>query len=93
VDEPALDLAAACAVVSSLLNRPLDPKTCVAGEVGLSGEVRSVGLLEQRLREARKLGFTRAVVPAGNAKNVAGSAAFTVTGVRTIREALEELFY
>jgi len=63
IDEPAADLAVALSVVSSFRDRPLDPATVVAGEVGLSGELRSVSQLELRLREASKLGFQRAVVP------------------------------
>jgi DNA repair protein RadA/Sms len=63
VDEPAADLAAALAVISSFRDRPVSSDTVALGEVGLSGELRSVGQLEQRLREAAKLGFGAAVVP------------------------------
>jgi DNA repair protein RadA/Sms len=64
--EPAADLALLLAIVSSMRNRPLPAKTVVFGEVGLSGEVRPVARGQERLREAAKLGFTRAIVPLAN---------------------------
>jgi DNA repair protein RadA/Sms len=64
--EPAADLAVLMAVVSSLKNRPLPRKLVVFGEVGLAGEVRPVQRGQERLKEAAKLGFTRALVPRGN---------------------------
>ncbi len=63
IDEPAADLGVALAIVSSLKDVPIDPELAVMGEVGLSGEVRGVSHLEQRLREAAKLGFKRCLVP------------------------------
>ena len=63
VEEPSADLAAALAIVSSVRDRPLASDLVALGEVGLSGELRGVGQLEQRLREAAKLGFLRALVP------------------------------
>ncbi|MDF0605311.1 DNA repair protein RadA [Neisseriaceae bacterium TC5R-5] len=64
--EPAADLAIILAMVSSLRNKPLPPKLVVFGEVGLAGEVRPVTRGQERLREAAKLGFTRAIVPTAN---------------------------
>ena len=66
IAEPGADLAVTLAVVSSLRNRPLPPKHVVFGEVGLSGEVRPVQRGQERLREAAKLGFTHAIIPAAN---------------------------
>ncbi|GAC1315238.1 MAG: DNA repair protein RadA [Chloroflexota bacterium] len=63
VDEPAADLAAALAMVSSVRDKPLAHEMIALGELGLSGELRGLGQLEQRLREASKLGFTSALVP------------------------------
>lgn len=63
VDEPAIDLAVAGAIASSLRDAPIDNGTVMIGEIGLSGELRSVGDLERRLSEASRLGFTRAIVP------------------------------
>ena len=63
VDEPGLDLPLALALASSLRDVPVDPRTVAIGEVGLLGELRGVGGLERRLREAARLGFARAIVP------------------------------
>lgn len=63
INDPALDLAVCLAIASSLLNQVIDRKTVVLGEVGLGGEVRNISKLEQRLTEAEKLGFTKAIVP------------------------------
>lgn len=63
INDPALDLAICLAITSSLLNQVIDRKTIVIGEVGLGGEVRNIGKLEQRLKEAEKLGFTKAIIP------------------------------
>jgi DNA repair protein RadA/Sms len=65
VAEPGLDLAVALALASSLRDRPVDPRTVAVGEVGLLGELRPVAGVDRRLREAARLGFTRAIVPAG----------------------------
>jgi len=64
IDEPASDLAVALAIASSANERPIDPRTIAVGELGLSGEVRSVSQLERRLSEAARLGFRKAIVPA-----------------------------
>ena len=66
IDEPAADLAILLAIVSSLRNRPIAGRTVVFGEVGLAGEVRPVQRGQERLREAAKLGYTRAIVPKAN---------------------------
>jgi len=66
VAEPGADLAVTLAIVSSLRNKPLPGKHVVFGEVGLAGEVRPVQRGQERLREAAKLGFTHAIVPAAN---------------------------
>jgi DNA repair protein RadA/Sms len=85
--EPAADLAIAVASASSYAERSLAPDVVVLGEVGLTGEVRAVGGLETRLREAAALGFTQAVVPRSSV--VAGARyPLTVTGVATLEEAI-----
>ncbi|MFZ5844859.1 MAG: DNA repair protein RadA [Patescibacteria group bacterium] len=63
IAEPAVDLAVAIAIISSFKNKPLDPKTAAFGEVGLLGEIRSVGSEERRTREARRLGFMNIISP------------------------------
>ena len=87
VDEPGADLAAALAVVSSMRDHPVPADLVAVGEVGLSGEVRGVGQLEARLREAAKLGFTSALTP----RITAVFADLEVTPVATLRDAVRAL--
>ena len=63
VSDPAMDLAVMAAILSSNMDMPLPALTCMTGEVGLSGEIRPVSRLEQRIREAEKLGFERILIP------------------------------
>ncbi|MBP7847202.1 MAG: DNA repair protein RadA, partial [Burkholderiales bacterium] len=67
VAEPALDLAAVLAIISSFKNRPLAEKLAVCGEIGLSGEIRTIQKGQDRIKEATKLGFTKIIVPKANA--------------------------
>jgi DNA repair protein RadA/Sms len=89
IDEPAADLAAALAIVSSVRDQPVPADLVVMGEVGLSGELRSVGHLEQRLREAAKLGFSRALVP--RARLPEELAGLDLVPASTLREAVRAL--
>lgn len=68
INDPALDLAVSAAIISSLLNQMIDRKTIILGEVGLGGEVRGASRLEERLHEAEKLGFARAIIPSAETK-------------------------
>jgi DNA repair protein RadA/Sms len=70
VDDPAIDLAVVAAILSSTVDIPVDQHTCFAGEVGLSGEIRPVNRIEQRLAEADKLGMKRIVMPAFNRQRI-----------------------
>jgi DNA repair protein RadA/Sms len=87
IGEPAADLAAAAALVSSALDRPLPQDCVVFGEVSLSGDVRSVGRMESRLKEAAKLGFGRALGPSA----AADGAAVRVSGVTRLAQAVERI--
>ena len=69
ISEPAADLGIALAIVSSFKDKPLNPKTCAFGEVGLLGEIRRVGGEEKRIKEAKKLGFTN-ILSSGTTKNL-----------------------
>ena len=90
VDEPAADLAVAVAIASSARNRPVAADLALVGEVGLSGELRSVGQLPRRLNEAAKLGFTRVLIPQSVARKLEHPpAGLEVLGARTLRAALE----
>jgi DNA repair protein RadA/Sms len=92
IDEPAADLAVATAIASSFRNRPVAADLALIGEVGLSGELRSVGQLPRRLQEAAKLGFSRALVPRSSLKRKGGDAlpeGIEVIGVRTLAEVID----
>jgi DNA repair protein RadA/Sms len=90
VDEPGLDLPLAIALASSLRDRPVTPATVAIGEVGLLGELRSVVGLERRLREAARLGFSRAIVPRATRGQVLPSIpGMDVVAVGSLREAIE----
>ena len=89
LNEPAVDLAIVCAIISSYKNFAVSPKTIMFGEVGLTGEVRAVNMVEQRVAEAKKLGFSMCLVPDVNQKNVSGISGITVIGIRTVRDILK----
>jgi len=89
--EPAADLAVACAVASSLLNRPARSDTVALGELGLVGEVRAVARVAERVREAHRLGFSRCVLPKANLKDFPKGLPLEAKGVSTISEAVESL--
>ena len=72
VNDPAIDLPVLAAVLSSNMDIALDVKTCLTGEVGLAGEIRLVNRIDQRIREAEKLGFERIIIPAGQKYNTHG---------------------
>jgi DNA repair protein RadA/Sms len=91
IDEPAADLSAALAIVSSVRDQPIPGDLVVVGELGLSGELRSVGQLEKRLREAGKLGFTRALVPRTPGQKLPRDLDIQVLPVTTLREAMRVL--
>jgi len=90
IAEPAVDLAVILSIVSSLKNKPLDNKLIVFGEVGLAGEVRPVQGGQVRLKEAAKLGFTKAIVPKANAPK-AKIAGMEVIAVERLEQALNQL--
>jgi len=90
IEERAADLAVVAAAASSHLNRAVDPRTVVFGEVGLAGEVRGVGQVDLRLAEIGRLGFRRCVLP-GGARETARADGLELCEVRSLREALEAL--
>lgn len=93
LDEPALDLTIAMALVSSLKDYALKDDVLAFGEIGLAGEIRGVSHCEQRIKEASRLGFRRCIIPKSNYKNVSAALKkeIEVVGVRTIREAFEAI--
>jgi DNA repair protein RadA/Sms len=92
ISEPAADLAVVIAIVSSFKNKPLTEKIAMFGEIGLSGEIRTVQKGQERIREAAKLGFTQIIVPKANLpkEKIAGA---DVIGVSSLNEVLGICFY
>lgn len=93
VNDPAIDLAVLAAVLSSSLDISIEPGVCMAGEVGLSGEIRPVNRIEQRIMEAEKLGFSRILIPHNNLKGFDTSRCrIQIVQVRKVEEAFRQLF-
>ena len=91
INEPAVDLGIVMAVVSSYKNKPIDESTIVFGEVGLSGEVRAVNMPEQRVAEAKKLGFKTCIMPAVSLEAVKKIEGIKIIGVKNINDAIQLL--
>lgn len=89
--EPASDLGIIAAIISSFREMPIDSKTFLFGEVGLSGEVRAVAHAEVRLKEASRIGFKNAIIPKGNAERLKNNFGLIVTGVKNVEEAIENI--
>ncbi|MBW1841086.1 MAG: DNA repair protein RadA [Deltaproteobacteria bacterium] len=92
ITEPAVDMGIVSAVASSFLDRAIQEATIVLGEVGLTGEVRSIGHVETRVAEARKMGFTRCLLPESSLKRTAEIDGIELVGVKNIEAAVETLF-
>ncbi|MDX6711138.1 MAG: hypothetical protein QOH96_2154 [Blastocatellia bacterium] len=92
IDEPAADLGVVASIASSFRNVPLHQLTVVFGEVGLTGEVRGAMQASARAREAQALGFEKIIMPASNTAGLERLLGIRVVGVRSVEEALEELF-
>ncbi len=89
LDEPAVDLGLAVALASSFKNCVTEPSAAIFGEVGLGGEVRAVTQVEQRIREAEKMGFKKIVLPKNNLKNLSIQTSLKLIGVETVTHGLE----
>ncbi|HFI0041457.1 TPA: DNA repair protein RadA [Streptococcus suis] len=92
LDEPAIDLAVAVALASSYKEKPTNPQECFIGEIGLTGEIRRVNRIEQRINEAAKLGFTKVYAPKNSLTGIKVPKEITVIGVTTIGEVLQKVF-
>lgn len=90
IDEPAIDLSVAMAIISSLKDTPISDTAIAFGEIGLAGEIRSVSQAQMRVNEAERLGFTKIVLPIHNLKGITSNSAELI-GVRNIREAFESI--
>ena len=92
LDEPAIDLAVAVAIASSYKDLPTNPQECFIGEIGLTGEIRRVNRIEQRINEAAKLGFTKVYAPKNSLNGLNIPETIEVIGVTTIGEVLKKVF-
>jgi len=89
--EPALDLGIISAVASSFKNIPIDKNLCVMGEVGLTGEIRSINMIDKRLKEAERLGYKKAIIPESNKKMLKEKYKLDIIGVKNVNDVLKEL--
>lgn len=92
VNDPGLDLSVISAVLSSSLDMTIERDTCLCGEVGLSGEIRPVNRIEQRIQEAEKLGFNRMLIPANNLKGIHKKTSIELQQVKRVSDAFRLLF-
>lgn len=92
VSDPGLDLSVISAVLSSSLDIAIDRETCLAGEVGLSGEIRPVNRIEQRIQEAEKLGFSRIIIPANNLRGFNTNVKIEIKTAKKVSDAFQLLF-
>ncbi|MEI6126635.1 MAG: S16 family serine protease, partial [Pseudomonadota bacterium] len=92
LSEPGVDLGIITSIVSSKLEQPVPPRTAVCGEVGLTGEVRAVSQIGQRIKEAERLGFAQCIIPKNNLKNLPNTTTMKLIGIETINEAIDNLF-
>ena len=92
LNEPAIDLAIAVSIASSYKERGTQATDCFIGEIGLTGEIRRVNAIEQRIKEVQKLGFKRVFVPKNNLANLEIPAGIEVIGVSTLAETMKKVF-
>ena len=88
VTEPAADLAVCAAIASSLKDKVINNQTIIIGEVGLGGEIRSVGHIEKRIQEAEKLGFKSVIIPSGNSKGLKNAGGIKVQSIDTLKQTI-----
>ncbi len=91
ISEPSVDLGMMMVTASSYRNIPIDKDVVIMGEVGLTGEVRRINMIEKRLKEAEKLGFKKCIIPESNKKGLKESFKLDIIGVRDVNEAMKKL--
>ncbi len=91
INEPAIDLSICCSIASSLLDKIVDNNTVVIGEVGLGGEIRSVGNIEKRIQEAEKLGFKKVILPKNNMKGIKNNGTIRIIPAENLSEVINIL--
>ena len=91
INEPSIDLGIILVTASSFKNVPIPKDMIIIGEVGLTGEVRRINLIEKRLKEAEKLGFKSCIIPESNKKDLKDNYKLDIIGVRNINEAMKKV--
>lgn len=91
ISEPSIDLGILMVTASSYKNVPIDKNIVIMGEVGLTGEVRRINLIEKRLKEAEKLGFKKCIIPESNKKGLKEDFKLDIIGVKDVNEAMKKL--
>lgn len=91
INEPSIDLGILMVTASSYKNVPIDKDIVIMGEVGLTGEVRRINLIEKRLKEAEKLGFKKCIIPESNKKGLKEDFKLDIIGVKDVNEAMKKL--
>jgi DNA repair protein RadA/Sms len=92
ITEPAADLAVCASIASSLVEKIIDNQTIIIGEVGLGGEIRSVGHIEKRIQEAEKLGFKTAIIPSNNRKELKPTANISINFFENLEQVIKSIF-
>ena len=92
VDDPAADLSILCSTASSMMEKAIDDKVILCGEIGLAGEIRSINRIEQRLKEAATLGFERAIIPKSNFNKRIKNIEIEINLVHSVKEVFRTLF-
>ena len=92
INEPSIDLGILMVTASSYKNKPIEKGVAIMGEVGLTGEVRRINLIEKRLKEAEKLGFKKCIIPESNKKGLKEKFKLDIIGVKDINEAMKSCF-
>ncbi len=92
INEPAIDLGIALVIASSFKNTYISKDTAIIGEVGLTGEIRAVNMIEKRLKEAERLGIKKCIIPENNKKHLKNTYKLDIIGVRNVNEALDICF-
>ena len=91
ISEPAVDLGIILSIISSFKNIPISKDIVVIGEVGLTGEIRSVSMVENRIKEAQKMGFKKCIIPKNNADNLNSKFDIEICGVKNVKDVISEV--
>ena len=91
INEPSIDLGIVMATASSFKNKPIPKDMVIMGEVGLTGEIRRINLIEKRVKEAERLGFKSCIIPESNKKDLKDNYKLDIIGIKNINEAMKKI--